>query len=40
MKKIYEKAQIKVIVLLEEDVIKTSKNDNVESMPDFPEDMG
>ena len=39
MKKIYEKAEIKVLVFLAEDVIKTSKNDNVEPMPDFPEDI-
>ena len=37
MKKIYEKAELKVLVFLEEDVIKTSQNDNLESMPDFPE---
>ena len=38
MKKIYEKAEMKVLVFLEEDVIRTSQNDNVEPMPDFPED--
>jgi hypothetical protein len=39
MKKIYEKAEMKVLVFLEEDVIKTSQNDNLEPMPDFPEGM-
>ena len=38
MKKIYEKAELRVLVFLEEDVIRTSQNDNVEPMPDFPED--
>ena len=38
MKKIYEKAELKVLVFLEEDVIRTSQNDNLEPMPDFPED--
>ena len=38
MKKIYEKAEMKVLVFLEEDVIRTSQNDNLEPMPDFPED--
>ena len=37
MKKIYEKVEMKIIVFLEEDVIKTSQNDNLESMPEFPE---
>ena len=38
MKKIYEKAEMKILVFLEEDVIRTSQNDNLEPMPDFPED--
>ena len=37
MKKIYQEIEIKIIAFLEEDVIRTSTNDNLESMPDFPE---
>lgn len=39
MKKIYESIQIEVIVLLE-DVIRTSQNDNVSNLPEFPETFG
>jgi hypothetical protein len=40
MKKFYEKAELKVLVFLEEDVIRTSPTDNDVPMPDFPEDIG
>ena len=40
MKKIYEKAQVEVLIFLEEDIVRTSQNDNLEQMPDFPEDIG
>ena len=40
MKKIYKKAEVEVLVFLEEDVIRTSPNDNLETMPDFPENIG
>ncbi len=36
MKKTYEKFEMEIISLYE-DVIKTSQNDNVEAMPEFPE---
>ena len=35
--KLYEKIEMEIIFLGYEDVIRTSKNDNVEEMPDFPE---
>ena len=37
MKKIYQKIEL-VLILFNEDVIRTS--DNVEDMPDFPENLG
>ena len=36
MKKEYEKIEL-VLILFAEDVVKTSNNDNVEDLPDFPE---
>jgi hypothetical protein len=36
MKKIYENIEIGVIFLTE-DVVRTSQNDNVTDMPEFPE---
>lgn len=36
MKKIYQKIEL-VMILFAEDVVRTSQNDNVEDMPDFPE---
>ena len=36
MKKIYQKMEL-VLILFNEDVIRTSQNDNVEEMPEFPE---
>ena len=39
MKKIYEDMKIDLILLLEE-VVRTSQSDNVEDTPDFPENFG
>lgn len=39
MKKTYENIEIGLI-LLTEDVVRTSPNDNVTDMPDFPENFG
>ena len=36
MKKIYQKIEL-VLILFNEDVIRTSQNDNVEDLPEFPE---
>ena len=36
MKKMYENMQIELVFFVE-DVVRTSQNDNVEDMPDFPE---
>ena len=36
MKKTYQKIQL-VLILFTEDVVRTSQNDNVEDLPDFPE---
>lgn len=40
MKKIYENVELEVLFFLEEDVIRTSQSDNIENMPDFPENFG
>ena len=37
MKKIYENIQLEIVYFSEEDIVRTSKNDNLEEMPDFPE---
>ena len=39
MKKIYQKIEL-VLILLEEDVVRTSPTDNDTDMPDFPEELG
>ena len=39
MKKMYENMQIELVFFVE-DVVRTSQNDNVEDMPDFPENFG
>ena len=39
MKKTYQKMQL-VLVLFTDEVVRTSKNDNVEDLPDFPEFLG
>ena len=36
MKKTYQKIEL-VLILFTEDVVRTSQNDNVENLPDFPE---
>ena len=36
MKKTYQKIEL-VLIFLDEDVVRTSVNDNVEEMPEFPE---
>ncbi len=36
MKKTYQKMEL-VFIFLDEDVIRTSQNDNIEDLPDFPE---
>ena len=36
--KLYEKIEMQIIFLQNTDVIRTSQNDNVENMPDFPEE--
>ncbi len=38
MKRIYQEIELEVIVFAQEDIVRTSNNDNVEEMPDFPED--
>ena len=35
--KLYEKIEMQIIFLQNDDVIITSQNDNVEDMPEFPE---
>ncbi len=37
MKKTYEILECKVLFLGEEDVVRTSANDNVVDLPEFPE---
>ena len=37
MKKQYDGIELSLIFLINEDVIRTSQNDNVEDMPEFPE---
>ncbi len=38
--KTYQNLELEVVFFLEEDVVRTSNNDNVEEMPDFPENWG
>jgi hypothetical protein len=40
MKKIYKNIQLEVVYFQEDDIVRTSSNDNLEEMPDFPEVMG
>ena len=37
MKRKYENIEIKLIFLCDDDIIRTSQNDNVQDLPDFPE---
>ena len=39
MKKAYDEIKM-VVVFMTEEVVRTSQNDNVEDMPDFPEFLG
>ena len=39
MKKTYQEIEL-LVILFTEDVVRTSQNDNVEDMPDFPEFLG
>ena len=36
MKKIYKNIQLEVVYFQEDDIVRTSSNDNLEEMPDFP----
>ena len=38
MKKIYNKIEMEIIFFLEDDVIRTSQNDNIVDLPEFPEE--
>lgn len=40
MKKIYENVELEIAFFCGEDIIRTSQNDNVEEMPEFPEMFG
>lgn len=37
MKKVYENVKIEWTFLSVEDIVRTSQNDNVEDLPEFPE---
>ncbi len=39
MKKIYEEIEL-VVISLTEEIVRTSQNDNVTDLPDFPENWG
>lgn len=38
MKKTYENISIDWVFFYDMDIVRTSQNDNIESVPDFPED--
>ena len=40
MKRNYENVELEIVSFCSEDVIRTSQNDNVSDMPDFPENFG
>ena len=40
MKRNYENVELEIVFFCSEDVIRTSQNDNVSDMPDFPEFLG
>jgi len=40
MKRNYENIEIKIVLFSNDDIIRTSNDDNVEPMPDFPEMFG
>ncbi len=37
MKKIYENIEISLVFFYNEDIVRTSQNDNVVDLPEFPE---
>jgi len=39
MKKTYQEIEL-LVILFTEEIVRTSQNDNVEDMPDFPEFLG
>ena len=39
MKK-YEELKLEIVFFFEEDIVRTSQNDNVGEMPEFPENFG
>ena len=39
MKKIYQEIDL-VLIFFTEEIVRTSQNDNVEDMPEFPEFLG
>lgn len=36
----YENVEIEIVLFSAEDIVRTSQNDNVTSLPDFPEMFG
>ena len=40
MKRNYENIEIKIVLFSNDDIVRTSQDDNVEPMPDFPEMFG
>ena len=40
MKKTYENITFTLVFFYEEDIVRTSQNDNIESVPEFPENFG
>lgn len=40
MKRIYQEMELEVIIFAQEDIVRTSNNDNVVDMPDFDENFG
>ena len=40
MKKMYENVELELVFFSTEDIVRTSQNDNVTDMPEFPEDFG
>ena len=40
MKRTYQELQLELVIFTQEDIIKTSQSDNIENMPDFPENFG
>ena len=38
MKKTYENMSIDLVFFYDMDIVRTSQNDNIESIPNFPED--